>query len=268
MEAVAALLEPRQSATGWLVAPTYDVCRRIYTRLCSVVTQHLSHRVVTISPRDQTIIVTNLAGGTSQLRCKSSDHPVSLLGEALDFLIVDEAAQLKDEIWEESLAPRLIDRSGWALVISTPQGPGWFHEMYRRGRKNRDPECESWASPSRDNPHVSAAVIEAERGRMPAEKFRQQYEAEFLGVPKEPCETCGGPREDADGRITAPEGKYEEDFLARCLECGMFVDAEGRCLVKFHNRWYSTFWVDRPWVPNGSLTMYSWHSWKGEHDWQ
>jgi hypothetical protein len=267
MEAVTALLEPRDRTVGWLVAPTYDVCRRIYTGLCGAITQKLGHRVIELSPREQKIVVTNLAGGTSELRCKSADHPVSLLGEALDFVIVDEAAQLRDDVWEEMLAPRLIDRKGWALVISTPAGPGWFYEMYRRGRKNRDSECESWASPSRDNPHVNAALIEAERGRMSQEKFAQQYEAEFLGVPKDPCETCGGPREDAEGRIEAPEGEHKEDFLASCPECGMFVDAEGLCLVKYHNRWYATFWVHRPWVPNGSLTTYSWHS-LGDHDWQ
>ncbi len=263
MEAVAAMVEPREAATGWLVAPTYDVCKRIYTRLCAVVTQHLSHRVVTISPREQKIVVTNLAGGFSELRCKSADHPVSLLGEALDFLVVDEAATMRNEVWEDHLAPRLIDRKGSALVISTPQGPGWFYEMYRRGRKNRDPECESWASPSSDNPHVSAAVIEAERGRMPPEKFAQQYGGEFLDVPRDPCEQCGGPQEDVPGRIDLPPHMEYEDFPT-CPSCGMFVNPEGRCIVKLWNAWHCELYLDA----GNEVMLRQWSSPKADGNWK
>jgi hypothetical protein len=260
MEALAALLEPRDRAVGWLVAPTYDVCQRIYTRLCAVITEKLGHRVLELSTREQKIVVTNLGGGTSELRCKSADHPVSLLGEALDFLIVDEAAQLSREVWEERLAPRLIDRKGWVLALSTPQGPGWFHEMFRRGQRQRDPECESWASPSRENPHIDPLLIEAERTRMLPEKFAQQFEAEFIGVPRDPCFTCGGPHEDAPGRITLPEDAREDDFVPRCPACDMFVDADGRCIVKRHSPQYSTFDVDSEDPVCPSIRMYSWHT--------
>ena len=266
MEAVAALFEPNERAIGWLVAPTYDVCQRIYARICEVITEKLGHRVIETSPREQRIVVTNLGGGTSELRCKSADHPVGLLGEALDFLIVDEAAQLSREIWEERLAPRLIDRKGWVLALSTPQGPGWFHEMFRRGQRQRDPECESWASPSRDNPHVDPATIEAERGRMSPEKFAQQYEAEFLGVPQEPCETCGGPREDVPGRITLAPGQDYDD-VPRCPSCEMFVDSEGRCIVKKYNRTYSSFDIERDDPECPEVRISSWHTPDADGTW-
>ena len=267
MEAVAALLEPKEKAIGWLVAPTYDVCQRIYTRLCSVITEKLGHRVIELSPREQKIVVTNLGGGTSELRCKSADHPVGLLGEALDFLIVDEAATMRNEIWEDHLAPRLLDRKGWTLVISTPQGAGWFYDMYLRGRKKLDPECESWASPSRDNPHMDAALIEAERGRMPPEKFSQQYEAEFLGVYKEPCAVCGGPQENVTGEISAPVGVYEDDFVPSCPKCGMFTDAAGRCVVKKHNEWICGFDINRPWSDPISGNWYHWYTAAADGRW-
>jgi hypothetical protein len=131
--------------------------------------------------------------------------------------------------------------------------------MFKRGRRNRDPECESWALPSRDNPYVDADVIEAERGRLPEEVFKQQYEATFVGVPDEPCETCGGPREDAIGKVTAPEGEYKDDFIPRCPECGIFVDSTGRCIVKKFNEWHASFWVNRPWTPGGSANSYDWY---------
>jgi hypothetical protein len=75
MEAVAAMLEPSERTIGWLVAPTYDVCRRIYTHLCAAITQKIGHRVIEVSPREQKIVIVNLGGGTSELRCKSADRP-------------------------------------------------------------------------------------------------------------------------------------------------------------------------------------------------
>ncbi|MFN0009315.1 MAG: terminase large subunit domain-containing protein [Planctomycetota bacterium] len=267
-EAVAALLEPREQMLAWLVAPTYDVCNRIYARITGAVTTHFANRVIEADAREKKILVTNLGGGVSELRCKSSDHPASLLGEGLDVLIVDEAVQISQPVWEEHLAPRLIDREGWALLISTPQGPGWFFDLFRRGQKNRDPECESWSFPSSDNPHLNAAVIEAERQRLAKDVFAQQYLGEFLGVPLDPCGECGGPQNDVPGKIEAPEGNYQNDFLRGCPSCGMFVDEDGRCIVKLHNKGYASFWVSRHWTERGSVQMYGWYSRNGDGRWK
>ena len=267
METVAELLLPREQALGWLVAPTYDLTKRIFDRVVTALQQHLSHRVQEHRPREHTIVVTNLLGDSSTLRAKTADNPVSLLGEAIDFLIVDEAAQIPDYTWEEHLSPRLIDRRGSSLLLSTPRGGGWFYEAYKRGRKGKDPECESWRSPTWENPHLDRAVIEAERGRIPEEKFAQQYEAEFLNVDAEPCETCGGPQADAPGEIVAPEGEYENDFIPRCPACGMFTDGNGKCIVKFHNEWYASFHVDRPWSSPISMDTYSFDSVNADGRW-
>jgi hypothetical protein len=262
-ECVAALLEPRERALGWLVAPTYDVCRRIFDEVLTVFLEKLPHRVRKLDGVGHRIAVTNLAGGTSVLLAKSADKPASLLGEALDFLVVDEAARLKRDVWQSHLAPRLIDRHGWALLLSTPRGPGWFHDLYKLGQRGRDAGCESWSFPSTANPHIDASLIEAERARLTEETFAQEYLGQFLGVPHEACERCGGPREDASGEIEAPEGCYDESFLATCEECGIFVDADGRCLVHKANQWYASFSISRDWSDPQSLSMYSWEDYAG-----
>src|SRR5262249_44027890 len=106
-------------------------------------------------------------------------NPVSLLGEGLDWVIIDEAARLKPSIWEGHLSQRLIDKRGWALLISTPRGKGYFYDLFRRGQ-GQDPDYQSWNYPSRTNPHLDEALIEEERQRLPERVFRQEYEAEFL----------------------------------------------------------------------------------------
>ena len=74
----------------------------------------------------------------SEVRGKTADNPVSLLGEGLDWLIVDEAARMKPMIWESHLSQRLIDKRGWALLISTPRGKGWFFDLFRRGQRDSE----------------------------------------------------------------------------------------------------------------------------------
>ncbi len=228
MECVATLLEPRDSALGWIVAPTFELTQRIFLRVAHTFQEKLPHRVKAILPREQRILVTNLAGGISELRAKSADQPAGLLGEALDFVVIDEAGSIRDDVWPSYVMPRLIDKRGWSLVVGTPKGPGWFHEQYRRGQRNRDPNYESWSMPSWTNPHVSAETIEEERSMLTGEAFNEQFGAEFIGVPAEPCFTCGGPRRDNPESIILAVGTEPP----KCSECGMPVRADGQCAVK------------------------------------
>src|SRR5262249_24560155 len=121
--------------------------------------------------------------------------------------------------------------------------PGWFYEEFKRGRKNRDPGCESWAMPSATNPFISAELIEVERKRLPEASFKQEFEAEFLGVDAEPCETCGGPRPDVPDEIEMRDDQKVESFPT-CPKCGMFVDETGRCIVKLWNAWAASLSFD------------------------
>src|SRR5436190_17962199 len=44
MECVVALIEPRESALGWLVAPTYELTRRIFEQVVRALHAHFKHR--------------------------------------------------------------------------------------------------------------------------------------------------------------------------------------------------------------------------------
>jgi hypothetical protein len=208
----------------------------------------------------------NLAGGISELRAKSADQPAGLLGEALDFVVIDEAGSIRDDVWPSYVMPRLIDRRGWSLVVGTPKGPGWFYEEFKRGQKNRDPDCESWAMPTWTNPHVSSETIEAEKKRLTPELFDQQFGAKFLGVPAGPCEECGGPDPDASGTITLEDGK-DIDSLPTCKGCGLYVDANGRCIVKYSNEWAAHLWVHEDWPVLPGTYICMWTRATGEGEW-
>lgn len=179
MEALAAAMEPRDRSCGWVCAPTYDLADKVFREIVVIAAEHLRHRIVTTRESEKRLVLRNLAGGISEIRGKSADNPVSLLGEGLDWLIVDEASRLKPSIWEGHLSQRLIDKNGWALLISTPKGKGWFYEAFRRGQGS-DADYVSWNAPSWQNPHLDAARIEAERDRLPERVYRQEYGGEFL----------------------------------------------------------------------------------------
>ena len=52
-----------------------------------IVAEHLRHRIVSLKEHEQRLVLRNLGGGLSEIRGKSADNPVSLLGEGLDWLV-------------------------------------------------------------------------------------------------------------------------------------------------------------------------------------
>ena len=158
MEGLSGAMEPKERAVGWVVAPTYDLAERVYREIVRAATEHLPQRIVTLRESERRLVLLNMAGGRTEIRAKSADNPVALLGEGLDWVIVDEAARLKPAIWEGHISQRLLDKRGWALLISTPKGKGYFYELYRRGQ-GRDPDYQSWNYPSRTSPYLDAGVI-------------------------------------------------------------------------------------------------------------
>lgn len=179
MEGLVAAMAPRDRSIGWVAAPTYDLADKVFREIVLHAHKHLRHRVVRHSASDGSLVLRNMAGGLSEVRAMSADNPVSLLGEGLDWLIVDEASRLKPDIWQSHLSQRLIDKKGWALLISTPKGKGYFHELYRLGQ-GCDPAYKSWNYPSWTNPLLDPALIEDQRRQVPARSFNQEYGAQFI----------------------------------------------------------------------------------------
>ena len=179
MEALAAAMEPKPQSVGWVVAPTYDLAERVYQEIVNCCTEHLRHRIITMREHDKRLLLRNVGGGKAEIRAKSADNAVSLLGEGLDWLVIDEAARLKPMIWESHLSQRLVDKRGWALFLSTPRGKGLLFDLFRRGQ-GADPDYESWNFPSWNNPLLPRDEIEKERERLPERVFRQEYGGEFV----------------------------------------------------------------------------------------
>lgn len=66
-----------------------------------------------------------LANG-SRVEAISLENYLSAAGAAIDFAVIDEAAQIVPEAWYRAVLPPLIDRNGGALLISSYEGEGDF----------------------------------------------------------------------------------------------------------------------------------------------
>ena len=72
------------------------------------------------------------------------------------------------------------------MLPGTPNGGGWFYDEFILAKY--DSACAAWSFPTSANPKIDKDLIEAERKRVPPAVFAAQYEAQFVGVPIEPCE--------------------------------------------------------------------------------
>lgn len=64
-----------------------------------------------------------------------ADNPDSCRGAYWDAVVIDEYAQIKDNLWGEVLRPALTDRKGKAIFIGTPMGRNAFYDLYVKAQQ-------------------------------------------------------------------------------------------------------------------------------------
>jgi hypothetical protein len=115
----------------------------------------------------------------STIALKGADNEDSLRGIGLDYLILDEFADIKPEAFYEVLRPTLADKQGKALFIGTPKGiANWAYDLYQMEHEIPG----SWKSfqyTTIDGGNVKPEEIEAARGDLDERQFRQEFLATF-----------------------------------------------------------------------------------------
>jgi hypothetical protein len=172
-ECMARMIIPNQLV--WIVAPTYELTRKVFREVYWGFHKHIPHWIKKSSDSELKIELVN----GSLVQCKSADNPVSLIGEGVNLLIMDEASRISENVWTEALRPTLTDTEGDALLISTPKGINWFHTMYIRGQSKEEFDYDSWLVPSSANPYLNPVEIAEAKRTLPEMVFKQEYLAEF-----------------------------------------------------------------------------------------
>jgi phage terminase large subunit-like protein len=110
---------------------------------------------------------------------RGADNPDSLRGVSLVYVVLDECAFIKQEIWEKVIRASLSDKKGRALFISTPSGRNWFYDTYKLGQEGTDEEWKSWHFTTQDNETIDPKEVEAAKRTLSSFAFKQEYLSSF-----------------------------------------------------------------------------------------
>ena len=75
---------------------------------------------------------------------RGADNPDSLRGVSLTYVVMDECAFIKEDVWQKIIRASLSDKKGRALFISTPSGRNWFYDVFKLGQDGSDEEWKAW----------------------------------------------------------------------------------------------------------------------------
>ena len=164
--------DPEQEV--WYVAPTYKQAKMIVWRKLK---QRLSDLRWIRKANESELSILLKNGSTIAL--KGADNEDSLRGVGLDYLIMDEFADVEPEAFFEVLRPTLADRQGKAMFIGTPKGiANWAYELYQMEQEAPD-AWKSFSYTTIQGGNVSKEEIDAAMRDLDERQFRQEFMATF-----------------------------------------------------------------------------------------
>lgn len=172
----------------YYVAPTFDQAKRImWPKLRNLLGFAISGGLIANENVNDGWI--ELVNGR-RIYIRGADNPDSLRGIALSYVVLDEYADMKANVWEEIIAPALMDVQGAALFIGTPKGKNHFYKLFigalekpvdqRTGHNKRWEDWEAFHFKSGDNPFLKSKELEIISGTLSNEILRQEIEASFI----------------------------------------------------------------------------------------
>jgi len=159
----------------WYVAPSYRQAKQIAWKMLKDAIFTLKWSV----KYNETDLSCFFKQSGSKIALRGADNYDSLRGVGINFLAIDEAADVKQEAWSEVLRPTLSDTGGEALFIGTPKGRNWFYDLYMRGKEGVE-GWDSWQFTTIEGGNVPADEIEAAKADLDELTYAQEYLASFV----------------------------------------------------------------------------------------
>jgi phage terminase large subunit-like protein len=156
----------------YYIAPTFNQAK-------DIMWQELKHMAapVTKKVRENECIITLL--NDRQIHLKGSDRPDTLRGVGLGYVVMDEYAFMKEEVWTAIIRPVLADVMGGGLFIGTPNGKNHFYNLFTEAMTGENEDWAAWTYRSLDNPFLNPDEILSASKDMPLEYVKQEFEANF-----------------------------------------------------------------------------------------
>jgi len=133
-----------------------------------------------ITKTNETALKIEFRNGSS-ISLKGAEKPDNLRGRAIDFVVLDEFADMRPEAWYEVIRPSLSGRQqqGAALFIGTPKGRNHFYDLYSKG-VDGDDGWSAYQYTTIEGGNVPPSEIESARADLDERTFQQEYEAKFV----------------------------------------------------------------------------------------
>ena len=163
------LLSNPGSKGAW-VAPIYNQCKKVFNELTNA-----SYEI--INKQNKADLNIEFVNG-STLQFLSTDNYNTIRGFSFNFMVVDEAAYVREEAINEAVFPTLSAIGKKCLIISTPKAKNWFYSYFIRGLSDNH-EVISFKGRSTDNPYIDQNFINEQSKTLPDSIFRQEYLSEF-----------------------------------------------------------------------------------------
>ena len=155
-------------------APTYGQINKIMVQIMD--TLQPTGIVVTANRASYEIKLSN----GSIIYFRSTERADSIRGLAVDYLMVDEAQDVKTSDFQKSILPTITARGKKCVLAGTPKTKQFFWDYYQMGKSEDFPNHTSYNFPSWESPYVSEEFIEENRKTLPEDVFRQEFGAEFI----------------------------------------------------------------------------------------
>lgn len=209
----------------YYVAPTFEQGKKILWPLLRELGQDLiAHKY------ENTGTLTLING--RRVSIKGADRPDSLRGVGLSYVVLDEYAFMREEVWELIVRPALARTEGGALFIGTPDGKNHFYNLWHYAMFSGDPLWAAWTFKSVENPYLPTAEIATARNQMSEERFRQEMEASF--------ESGGGIVLTRDMFKIVDSLPYPGDMYVACDLAGFSTTEQGRKVKRLDNHAFAS----------------------------
>jgi len=162
------LSTPKQK--GDWVSPIYNQSKKVFQELFNAANQIVVHS-------NKADLVMEFMNG-STLQFLSAERYDSIRGFSFNYMVIDEAAFIREEAVNEAIFPTLSAIGKKCLVISTPKSKNWFYSRFLQGMTDNDVYT-SFTGISTDNPYIDKDFITEQAKSLPPDIFAQEYMAQF-----------------------------------------------------------------------------------------
>jgi PBSX family phage terminase large subunit len=156
------------------VGPTYKQAKLIAWEMLLKKVRELPPELVQKINESELYVV---IGNGTRIHIKGADDPDSLRGVGLDGCVLDEYADIRENVFRQIIEPALLDKKGWCLIIGTPKGYNHFYRLYTEVIQKEDWGVYHFTS--YDNPIIDPVELDKIKAETPPEIFESEYLAEF-----------------------------------------------------------------------------------------